>query len=194
MSLTIQRATSAEIPAILDVLNWGVQNKIRRGDLAWGEKNVEAASVEPFVANGTAYIATLDGQVIGTFMLSWQDDINWGKQLQPACYLQRFAVAAGFSGQNIGGQILDLVVSTVKEQGNLSSIRLVCPSANPKLRAYYERQGFSRADGKASPTLPRTDIVYYEHSISTTNPDQHSAKKQSLLSKLKSSKLFRSSE
>lgn len=166
MSLTIQRATNAEIPAILEILNWGVRNKIRRGDLAWGENNLDAASVGPFIVNGTAYIALLDSQVIGTFMLGWQDEINWGKQQQSACYLQRFAVAAGYSGQNIGGQILELVASTVKEQGNLSSIRLVCPSANPKLRVYYEKQGFIRADGKANPTLPRTDIVYYERVVS----------------------------
>jgi len=182
MSLTIQRATPDDIPAVLEILNWGVKNKIRRGDLAWGENSIEASAIEPFIANGTAYLALLDGQIIGTLMLGWQDDINWGKQQQAACYLQRFAVAAGFSGQNIGGQILDLVASTVKEQGNLSSIRLVCPSGNPKLRAYYEKQGFSRADGKANPTLPRTDIVYYERIVSNTAPI--SSNKPSFISKL----------
>jgi len=183
MSLTIQRATVTDIPAVLEVLNWGVQNKMRRGDLAWGENKVAATSVEPFITNGTAFIALLNDQVVGTFMLGWQDDINWGKQQQSACYLQRFAVAAGYGGQNIGGQILDLVASTVKEQGNLSSIRLVCPSGNPKLRAYYEKQGFNRADSKASPTLPRTDIVYYERIVSNNIPLTPS-KKPSFISKL----------
>lgn len=169
MSLTIQRATTADVPTIVDILSYGVRNKIRRGDLAWGEKNIEAASVEPFIANGTAYIALLDSHVVGTFMLNWQDEINWGKQQQPACYLQRFAVASGYSGRNIGGQILDLVATTVNDQGNLQSIRLVCPSANTKLRAYYEKQGFGRADAIAKPLLPRTDIVYYERIVSNTS-------------------------
>ena len=165
MSITIQRATISDIPTILSILNYGVKNKIRRGDLAWGEKDIEASAIEPYIQNGTAYITLFNTQIVGTFILDWQDEVNWGAQPQIACYLRRFAVAAGYHGQNIGGQILDIVANTIKEQGNLSSIRLVCPSANTKLRAYYEKQGFSRADGKAKPSLPRTDIVYYERII-----------------------------
>lgn len=177
MGLTIQRAATTEIPTIVEILSYGVTNKMRRGDLAWGEKNVDPVSIEPSVANGTAYIALLDGHAVGTFILDWQDDTNWGKQEQPACYLQRFAVAAGYGGQNIGGQILDLVASVIKDQGNLQSIRLVCPSVNTKLRAYYERQGFNRADAKARPTLPRTDIVYYERTIQSDSPTENSKSK-----------------
>lgn len=165
MNIIIQRATTSDIPTILSILSYGVKNKIRRGDLAWGEKDVEANAIEPYVQEGTAYIALLDNQVVGTFVLDWQDEVNWGPQPQTACYLKRFAVATGYHGQNIGGQILDLLANTVKTQGNLSSIRLVCPSVNTKLRAYYEKQGFTRADSNAKPTLPRTDIVYYERIV-----------------------------
>lgn len=170
MNVTIRPATNEDMPTILSVLNYGVRNKIRRGDLAWGEKDIEPNSIIPFVQNGTAYIADLNGQPVGVFMLDWQDEINWGLQPPTACYLQRFAVAAGFGGQNIGGQILDLVAETIKSQRNLSSIRLVCPSSNAKLRAYYEKRGFIRADSKAKPAMPRTTVVYYERNVSDVLP------------------------
>lgn len=190
MNVALRRATAQDIPAIISVLNYGVRNKIRRGDLAWGEKNVEPASIEPYVQNGTAYIALLGDQIVGTLILSWQDEFNWGKQAPVACYLQRFAVAAGYGGQNIGGQILELVAKTIKEQGNLSAIRLVCPSANTKLRAYYEQQGFARADAKANPTMPRNTIVYYERSIAATIPE--TTLKSNVFSKLRNIKFNRS--
>lgn len=191
MTVTITRATAQDIPAVISVLNYGVKNKIRRGDLAWGETDIDPASITHFVQNGTAYIASIDEKIVGTFMLDWQDEVNWGKQPPSSCYLQRFAVAAGYGGQNIGGQILEQVAKIIKEQGALSSIRLVCPSANTKLRAYYEKQGFVRADAKAHPTLPRQHIVYYERAIGDATPE--AALKTSPWSKFHGFKFSRSS-
>jgi len=165
MSLSIRQATNQDIPALLNVLNSGVTNKVRRGDLAWGDQAMTEADVLPQIAKGNVYVAALDDAVVGTFTLDWQDTLYWGVQPPDGGYIQRFAVAGSHRGQNIGGQMLDLAHDEVAARGG-HCLRLVCPAANPGLRAYYEKQGFSRADGKANPASYQP-VVYYERSISS---------------------------
>lgn len=193
MNISIRTANTTDTSAIQSILNYGVSNKLRRGDLAWGDSAYSSQAINTSIQNGTAYIAQLDDQIVGTFLLERQDHTNWGTQPPTSLYLQRFAVDAGFRGQNIGGQILDEITSLAGKH-NLRSIRLVCQSSNPKLRAYYENHGFMRADAAAQPKMPQTTIVYYERPLDGSTLPEYTAAKKSFLEKLTSKRLFRGSE
>lgn len=164
MDIFLRPATISDLDTIVGILNTGTRNKIRRGDLAWGMSDHNPEPIRDMVANGLFYLALSGATPVGVFALAWQDDHMWGKQPADAGYVQRFAVAAGYSGQNVGGQILDLALKEV-EQHDRRYLRIAVPSGNTKLRAYYENHGFVRADNKVIPPIhPSYPAAYYERS------------------------------
>lgn len=194
MELHLRKASENDLQVLLDILNAGTRNKIRRGDLAWGMLDHNPETIRRMVNEGLFYLALDDLSPVGVFALAWQDDHMWGKQYPDAGYIQRFAVAAGYSGQNIGGQILDLALRIVEQQGR-TYLRIAVPSGNPKLRAYYENHGFVRADHKIiSPIHPAYAAAYYERAANGSKQAQQISIKRGFISKLKSSKLFHESE
>lgn len=162
MELYLRRATENDLQSIVDILNAGTRNKIRRGDLAWGMSDHNPETIKTMITEGLFYLAFNDSTPAGTLALAWQDIHMWGNQPADAGYVQRFAVAPGYSGQNIGGQILDLALKEVEQHGR-QYLRIAVPSGNPKLRVYYENHGFTRADNKiTSPIHPVYPAAYYE--------------------------------
>ncbi len=196
MNITLRNATTTDLPIISEILNYGTRNKVRRGDLAWGMGDHDSATISTLLQQGSFYLAFSDDDTpVGTLALLWQDDHMWGKQAPVAGYIQRFAVAAGYSGQNIGGQILDLALQQVERHGR-QYLRTALPSGNMKLRAYYENHGFYRADNKIIPPIhPAYPAAYYERTnASATDSSSFTHTKRSLFSKIRASKLFRESE
>lgn len=162
MNIYLKKASEDDLDVILDILNQGTRNKIRRGDLAWGMSEHSPEAIRVMIVNESFYLALTDTMPVGVFALTWQDEHTWGKQPVDAGYVQRFAVAAGHSGQNIGGQILDLALREVEQHG-CQYLRIAVPSGNLKLRAYYENHGFVRADYKVvAPVHPAYPAAYYE--------------------------------
>jgi len=193
MDIRLVKASEDDLQIILNILNDGTRNKVRRGDLAWGMSDHNPEAVREMVTNGLFYLALSGTAPVGVFALAWQDDHMWGKQPANAGYVQRFAVAAGYSGQNLGGQIIDLALKEVQQHGR-QYLRFAVPSGNEKLRTYYENHGFIRADNKIiSPIHPTYPAAYYEHSIDGSFQTLN-RKKTGLFAKLRSSKLFRESE
>jgi GNAT superfamily N-acetyltransferase len=193
MGLYLRKAGEDELQTILDILNAGTRNKIRRGDLAWGMSDHNPEAIKTMVTEGLFYLAFNDSTPVGTLALAWQDIHMWGNQPTDAGYVQRFAVAPGYNGQNIGGQILELAIEEVREHGR-QYLRIAVPSGNMKLRTYYENHGFVRADNTVIPPIhPAYAAAYYERSINGSS-QVLSQKKTGLFTKLRSSKLFRESE
>ena len=183
MSLVLRPATSEDIPALVEVINSGMTNKVRRGDLAWGDKALVESDIRPFVERGSTYVACLDDHVVGTFVLDWQDTDTWGPQPPDAGYIQRFAVDSSQRGQSIGSQMLGLAETEVVSRGG-HFVRLFCPAANPGLRAYYEKQGFTRADAKAKPRAYQP-VVYYERAVAGHTEATSTAQQTKPLSRFK---------
>ena len=193
MELQLRKASGQDLQTILDILNAGTRNKIRRGDLAWGMSDHNPESIKSMIAEDLFYIAVNNSSPVGTLALAWQDIHMWGNQPTNAGYVQRFAVAPGYSGQNIGGQILDLALKEVEYQGR-QYLRIAVPSGNAKLRAYYENHGFIRADNKIiPPTHPSYPAAYYERPTNGS-PRPVQQKKNGFFAKLKSNRFFRDSE
>jgi GNAT superfamily N-acetyltransferase len=185
MEIHLRKATENDLQTILDILNNGTRNKVRRGDLAWGMSDHNPETVNNMIGDGLFYLALSESTPVGIFALSWQDDHMWGKQPLDAGYVQRFAVAAGYSGQDVGGQILHLALKEIESHGR-SYLRIAVPSGNAKLRTYYENHGFTRAEYRITSVIhPAYAAAYYERaqqSQAETVPT--SIKQKSLFKKL----------
>ena len=166
MKIHLVTATIEDLQLIVDILNTGMRNKVRRGDLAWGMTDLKVEPIKQMIANSMFYIAYNESTPVGTCALSWEDPQMWGKQPNDAGYIQRFATSANYKGQGVGGQIIKQLLIEVSKM-NRQYLRLAVPSSNMKLRTYYENQGFVRADYRiASPIYPAYSAAYYEQTTS----------------------------
>lgn len=164
MHITLRPATETDIPRIKQILDSAVGHKLLRGDSSWGFLEYEGEPIEASVQNGSTLVATADdGEIVGTMVLTAQDSI-WGAQQPDAAYLQRLAVDFHHHRQNIGANMLDLAAQVAKQYGK-SYLRLTCPSGNSKLCAYYEKQGFYRADAKANAPTQLRPTAFFENTI-----------------------------
>lgn len=168
MDIHLRKATEDDLAVVLEILNAGTVNKMRRGDLAWGMSEHDPNLIRPMVASGKFYIAYAGEIAVGTCAIAWEDTGMWGQQPPEAGYMQRLAIASGQNGQNIGGQMLELLLEEVAKVGR-QYLRTAIPSGNAKLRTYYENHGFVRADQKVRPPIhPSYPAAYYEKNVTAS--------------------------
>ncbi|PID31166.1 hypothetical protein CSA80_04070 [Candidatus Saccharibacteria bacterium] len=184
MNIGIAKAIDEDIPDIQEILSHGMRSKMYRGDLAWGEAATDEKQLQAIVAGGNMYVARSEENIIGVFMLFWDDPIRWGAQPPDAGYLHRFVVGPGLRGKNVGSQIIELICAEVAKNGR-QYLRLTCPSDNAQLKAYHQKNGFARADHKARPAHLSEPTAYFERTASSTTTSNEKTKKLSPLAKLR---------
>jgi GNAT superfamily N-acetyltransferase len=116
------------------------------------------------------YVAYTEEEIIAVFMLFWDDPARWGQQPPVAGYLHRFVVAPGLRGQNVGGQIMDLICVEVARHDR-QYLRLTAPASNKKLQQYHLQNGFVRADHKANPSRLSEPIAFFERPTGNLTPE-----------------------
>lgn len=164
MDIGIAPAIDEDIPDIQAILSHGVRSKMYRGDLAWGEAATDEAQLKAIIAGGNMYVAYTEEDIVGVFMLFWDDPARWGQQPPVAGYLHRFVVAPGLRGQHVGSQIIDLICTEVAKHGR-QYLRLTAPASNQKLQAYHAKNGFTRADSKAAPVRLPQPTAFFERPV-----------------------------
>lgn len=185
MNIGIAPAIDEDIPDIQAILSHGLRSKMYRGDLAWGEAATDESQLKAIIAGGNMYVAYNEEDITGVFMLFWDDPARWGQQPPVAGYLHRFVVAPGLRGQNVGSQIIDLICAEVAKHGR-QYLRLTCPSGNKDLQAYHLKNGFTRADHKATPAHLSEPVAYFERSATDGTPEAHApTRKPSLIDKFR---------
>jgi predicted N-acetyltransferase YhbS len=118
-----------------------------------------AAAVE----RGDVYVAELDGEVVATVTLLWDDPMYWGNGPPDAAYVHKLAVSRACAGQRIGSAIVEWADATAAAAGR-QFLRLDCLGDNPRIRAYYEQLGFEH----------RGDLVVNERNMSIYERPVHS--------------------
>lgn len=96
-----------------------------------------AAAIE----RGDVYVAEVDGEIVATVTLLWEDPMYWGDRPADAAYVHKLAVRRANAGQRIGSAIVEWADRTAAEAGR-DFLRLDCLGDNPDIREYYERLGF----------------------------------------------------
>jgi len=93
------------------------------------------------LARDELYAVEVEGRVVGTFTLVWDDPFFWGKRPPDAAYLHKLAVLREFGGRRIGADVVEWIDAEVASRGR-DFVRLDCQRDLPGIRRYYERLGF----------------------------------------------------
>lgn len=78
---------------------------------------------------------------LGTTPPHPDDPPQWREPDAPALYLSRLAVLPSVQGMGLGAWCMDRIEARARELG-CRTVRFDVLSANPRLRSFYEREGF----------------------------------------------------
>jgi ribosomal protein S18 acetylase RimI-like enzyme len=141
MGLDIRKAQLEDAEALAEILTLAVQYKLDHGDKAWGTTPYTPKELRERIAKGNTYAAWLDGALVATFMLLWEDEMMWGEQPPVAAYVHQLAVNDGYHGQGIGEQLMSWAGQQTAKRGR-RLLRIDFPPHNAGLKDYYEKLGF----------------------------------------------------
>ncbi|MFL5981373.1 MAG: GNAT family N-acetyltransferase [Gaiellaceae bacterium] len=126
-----------EVAALLDEATvWVGERGYEQWPLPYPRDEIEAA-----IERGEVYVAELDGDIVATVTLLWDDPTYWGDRPADAAYVHKLAVSRACAGQRIGSAIVEWADRTAGA-ADRDFLRLDCLGDNPAIRAYYERLGF----------------------------------------------------
>jgi ribosomal protein S18 acetylase RimI-like enzyme len=162
--LSFAPAHQEDVPVIVDILTDANQYKLQLGDEIWGTEGWSKEEVADEMTKGTMYLVKHEGEVIGTVLLQWEDEINWGPQPPVAGYMHRLAVKEGYRGQNLGEKIVGFAEEQTARHGR-EFLRLDCEAANADLCAYYEGLGFERVATIEAPGYDDYTAALYEKRV-----------------------------
>ena len=109
------------------------------------------------------FVAELDGEVVATVTLLWDDALYWPDALPDAAYVHKLAVSRACAGQKIGHAIVEWADQKAAAAGR-DFLRLDCLRDNPGIRAYYERLGFEH---RGDLVVNGRDMSIYERLVRT---------------------------
>lgn len=95
--------------------------------------------VMPAIEAGETWLAEVDGQIVGSLVVQWEDPLCWAGYPRDAGYLHRLAVRR--HGDGLGSRLLRWAEDHAAAEGKVH-LRLDCVAWNESLRAYYERAGY----------------------------------------------------
>jgi ribosomal protein S18 acetylase RimI-like enzyme len=140
--LGVRLATFGDEKAVKQILDSAAAIPASKGIEQWQDP-FEMQSVERNIKKGGVYLF-YDGKdnAIGTVDCRYEDRTVWGDDSSSALYIHRLAINPVYSGNRLGEQILDWVVSKARGE-NMEFVRLDCVAHNKKLCRYYEAYGFN---------------------------------------------------
>ncbi len=158
--MTIRQAVSSEEGIVLALMLEASQWLNKKGIDQW--QNIQEPKTQEVIRrranNGSALIATINGEVVGTITILWVDTYAWDEKGEDglAGYIHGFAISRRFAGKNIGKEILNWAVATIHAQRPI--VRLDCKAENPRLCRYYEEVGFLSLGQKDLPDGARNTL------------------------------------
>ncbi len=163
MEYTLGRAVAADLPGILGLFDLAIEWMVARGNTKqWG---TEPASDDPrwgtmlgeLIERGELLVARApDGTLLGSIAVSGHPPLHyvhvWDDRPGDAGYVEAFVTHRQL-GRGLGSELLRHAEAGFAAEGR-ALCRLDCSAADPGLRSYYEREGYT-AVGSA-PVGPHT--------------------------------------
>ncbi|EPH45905.1 GNAT family N-acetyltransferase [Streptomyces aurantiacus] len=142
----------ADIPLFLAILDSAVEGLVARGRTGqWGTQPLSrnpkvVESIEKYVADGSPWLAEVDGEAAGMLMLTDGPGSYIPPVEEPEQYVHYLATDPRFAGRGVGRALLTHAAAETRRQG-ISLLRVDCYAGNEgKLVAYYESNGFVRTE------------------------------------------------
>lgn len=146
MSLTIRRATVADISAIHELLVECGSEMARAGFHNWNPP-ATPQRLQHDIAEREVYVA-LDGEkVVATVTASTEPTVaydssaQWHDRHARALYVNRLAVKPALQGNGLGRLLSDLMEQRARESG-CAAVRLDALAANKRLLEFYARSDY----------------------------------------------------
>lgn len=165
--LTMRRATTADLPDVLRLLNERVAWLKSRGLPQWG-RGFDDTRILPIIARGGTFLADSDGesQPVATITISADGDTDFwtaAELCEPAWYVTKMATSLRFQGHGLGGGMLRWAVDQAAQAG-MTWVRLDVWRTNEGLQDWYRSQGWEylrtvEAPGRNSGALFRRPAV-----------------------------------
>ena len=139
--MNVRRCQTRDVATVAGLLDeatrWVHELGYEQWPLPFPRDELEAA-----IDREEVYIAELNGNVVATMTLLWDDPVYWGKRPADAAYVHKLAVDRAYGGRGIGQALVEWADEKAAEAGR-SFLRLDCLRDNSGIRAYYERLGFA---------------------------------------------------
>jgi ribosomal protein S18 acetylase RimI-like enzyme len=160
--VNVRRCQAADVSVVAALLDeatvWVGDRGYEQWPLPYPQDEIAAA-----IERGEVYVAEMDGDVVATVTLLWDDALHWPGAPPDAAYVHKLAVSRACAGRRIGQAIVEWAGRKTSAAGR-DYLRLDCVRDNPGIRAYYERLGFEhRGDG----IINGRDLSLYERHVHT---------------------------
>lgn len=138
--MNVRLATRDDIPMVATILDDATRFVASLGFEQW-PMPFPHDELAMRIERDELYVVELDGRIVGTFTLLWDDPFFWGERPPDAAYLHKLAVPREHAGRGIGAAAVEWIDAEARARGR-EFVRLDCQRDIPGIRAYYERLGF----------------------------------------------------
>lgn len=148
--MTIQKSTMQQLDTLMNLFAEARTTIAALGIDQWQDGYPSAEVIKEDIASEQSYAVTIDGELIGTFVLLFHgeptyDTVYDGKWLtdDSAGYtaVHRVAVSVKKRGSGVSGAILDFAAARAREHGH-ASLRIDTHEGNVVMRRMLTKSGF----------------------------------------------------
>jgi GNAT superfamily N-acetyltransferase len=158
--VNVRRCQTDDVSVVAELLDeatvWVGERGYEQWPLPYPRDEIAAA-----IERGEVYVAELDGDVVATVTLLWDDELHWGSRPSDAAYVHKLAVRRACAGRRLGHAIVEWADLTAAANGR-AFLRLDCMRANPGIRRYYEQLGFEH---RRDAVVAGRDLSFYERRV-----------------------------
>ena len=140
--LTIRQAAPHEAGEVSAILRDAEAWLEGEGMPMWLPEELGEDRLRHDVEAGMHYLAIVGGELAGTLRFQLEDEEYWPDlPAADSAFVHRLAVRRRFAGTGVGAALLDWAAERARTLGR-QLLRLDCDWHRPRLRAFYERNGF----------------------------------------------------
>jgi len=141
--IKVQPATLPETAVVAAILREAAVWLEQRGMPLWQSSAFEPDRLVADVVGGQYMLARWHGEPAGVFKYQREDPEIWPDAVPgEAAYIHRVAICRRYAGSGLAAVLLHAAATRAQRHG-YRYLRLDCEAARPRLRAVYERCGFS---------------------------------------------------
>ena len=144
MDINLRQIKEAEFDATYEILHesamWLLSKEIIQWPLDWLE-SIRTA-IKASIDAGLFYAVEIDNNLAAVCEITFAPEVLWNNNQTEALYIHKLAIRRHYANQNLGRNILHLIMLEAKQR-NIHLLRLDCVAHNNKLRQYYESCGFN---------------------------------------------------
>ena len=142
-NIQVQPARLPETAVVAAILREAAVWLEQRGMPLWQPAAFEPDRLAPDIVRGSYMLAWWRGSPAGVFKYQREDPEIWPDALPgEAAYVHRLAICRRYAGSGLAAVLLDTAAARAQSEG-CRYLRLDCEAARPRLRAVYERCGFT---------------------------------------------------